>query len=906
MSSVPYSTLLRALRRQISADSYIRAASLQDESQLRLDLAAGNNNLSEMVLVNGVLQPNLLIAPGSLYAGATPETDKLPGATRMTEAAIEQFLTTDRETILMQMVNDAAGFSGTLTVSTDERYTLSFRSTEFATQAYGGDRERDVWTAAFGHGADADLAHRGLSYAQIVAMERWYAELKAPGGLLHEVPQVDVTGYSLGGHLAQVFTELHPTEVGETIIFNGAGRGAPKGGLSLQQLIAAYAALIDDPNAQPAGIIVPEPTDAFGISLKSRALAEGDPWSVASQNVYQTGRHQWAMHVLGPHSSGLLGASIGGEIAIDPLVNEKITYIYGLSTHNDDTMVSLSGVLPSRDRWVRVFIEDQPLIYGDIFGAGGAGDLEWDFMRTHSLSLLEDSLVVSDLFATLDPKLTQRKIDTILAAASNESSRSSLLGGAKAERDSLEQALNALQRAFPIGEFVKIPIDSQPDGFANLEDRSAVHRLVEDISSSLADVVVTIEPIAEMLWVGDSGLSAYVTRAERAYVTAKVPGASEILDIAREDTARGLAYRYALDQMTPFAVVGNPFADAVAYAADRFSTQYLEHRAFLLSNALQLNIDNQLTGKSPNPWSWKLVDMATEWDALLTRDSGGGQGADVPAVHLVFGTDGADQISGGSSDDFLYGRSGNDEIRGLALQDYIEGNDGNDTLWGGWGADTLYGGAGDDRLEGEDGADWLYGGDGNDRLVGGAGHDYLEGGVGEDRLEGGAGNDTYVIRLDGGSDTIADSVGHDVLILVDTDGTELYNGKLSGMKAGDNLWIAADGSLTFTRSSSLTLHWNDQLHVVLETFEDGDFGIRLNDGAATQDPVVSVRWDAPPEQWGPGTTPVRVLGDDNGQFFNGMEAGDVLLGFGGSDDLRGMGGDDRLEGGAGIDALSGG
>ena len=55
-------------------------------------------------------------------------------------------------------------------------------------------------------------------------MEKYYQELKASGALPAGVT-LNVTGYSLGGHLATVFTELHADEINATYTFNGAGRG---------------------------------------------------------------------------------------------------------------------------------------------------------------------------------------------------------------------------------------------------------------------------------------------------------------------------------------------------------------------------------------------------------------------------------------------------------------------------------------------------------------------------------------------------------------------------------------------------------------------------------------------------------------------------------------------------------
>ena len=97
------------------------------------------------------------------------------------------------------------GLSATLIQNcTTGAYTLSIRSTEYVTPTLGGDKHRDL------DGADLDgIAFSGFAFAQIDALERYYAWLHANIPGLCEEP-LYVTGYSLGGHLATVFTELHP------------------------------------------------------------------------------------------------------------------------------------------------------------------------------------------------------------------------------------------------------------------------------------------------------------------------------------------------------------------------------------------------------------------------------------------------------------------------------------------------------------------------------------------------------------------------------------------------------------------------------------------------------------------------------------------------------------------------
>ncbi|MEW6246284.1 MAG: hypothetical protein AB1555_06175, partial [Nitrospirota bacterium] len=87
----------------------------------------------------------------------------------------------------------------------------------------GGDWERDGLPGAAG-----EIAGTGFALAQLVSMERYYRDLKT-SGLLPQNAVLNVTGYSLGGHLATVFTELHEADVSHTYIFSEAGHGHVSG-----------------------------------------------------------------------------------------------------------------------------------------------------------------------------------------------------------------------------------------------------------------------------------------------------------------------------------------------------------------------------------------------------------------------------------------------------------------------------------------------------------------------------------------------------------------------------------------------------------------------------------------------------------------------------------------------------
>ena len=135
--------------------------------------------------------------------------DQFTGKTRFTALQAQDF--TQRYQIIDHHANDATGFSATLMFDIQtSSYTLSFRSLEYQNQAQGGDWERDGQGGAAG-----EIAGAGFALGQLVSMERYYQELKS-SGRLPAGATLNVSGYSLGGHLATVFTLMHSNEINHT------------------------------------------------------------------------------------------------------------------------------------------------------------------------------------------------------------------------------------------------------------------------------------------------------------------------------------------------------------------------------------------------------------------------------------------------------------------------------------------------------------------------------------------------------------------------------------------------------------------------------------------------------------------------------------------------------------------
>lgn len=76
--------------------------------------------------------------------------------------------------VVSQADNDNSGFSATLLRRRgggNPEYTIAFRSTEYRSEANGGDWQRDVMNA------DIEIKDSGFAFGQIRSMRRWWANL---------------------------------------------------------------------------------------------------------------------------------------------------------------------------------------------------------------------------------------------------------------------------------------------------------------------------------------------------------------------------------------------------------------------------------------------------------------------------------------------------------------------------------------------------------------------------------------------------------------------------------------------------------------------------------------------------------------------------------------------------------
>ncbi len=106
---------------------------------------------------------------------------------------------------------------------------------------------------------------------------------------------------------------------------------------------------------------------------------------------------------------------------------------------------------------------------------------------------------------------------------------------------------------------------------------------------------------------------------------------------------------------------------------------------------------------------------------LTTKNAAGGHAAGdtLFGIENIEGSNGADIIVGGQSDNELRGLLGGDSLHGKAGRDRVDGGGGKDFLTSGGGRDLILGGSGDDLIDAGTGRDLVVGGSGGDVIYGG-------------------------------------------------------------------------------------------------------------------------------------------------------------------------------------------
>jgi hypothetical protein len=319
---------------------------------------------------------------------------------------------------------------------------------------------------------------------------------------------------------------------------------------------------------------------------------------------------------------------------------------------------------------------------------------------------------------------------------------------------------------------------------------------------------------------------------------------------------------------------------------------------FQVRNGNELWLIGNLTGNSSIDLVITATDLAGNiYSETITFTVGTGSpdglsgdgGPDTNTLYddVIFGWNGADNISALSGNDELYGQAGNDTLSGGIGDDQLFGGTDNDVLAGGADNDSLDGGLGVDLIDfsgasagfsftlnqGDDGGgfwssgaiaglgtdsyknmegvigsahadtitgsssnDRIFGGGGTDNLSGGDGNDFIDGEAGADIVNGGGGHDTLIY---GAGDTYDGGSGFDLLVSAVSIN---YDGAGAGQFVGNVEMISLGNDANHNGNLTATINVADVLdagNVYLTN--QGNFDIDLfviGDNSGTADNVV--------------------------------------------------------------------
>lgn len=699
---------------QMAAESYFEGIAPTDKDKIRERLILGTNR-------EGYKTSNTSLNEG------------YPGYTRMTTVQADEFLS--KFTVVHQWSDNPStgtpagsrplpegdpskpqlnsdilantGLSATLIRKLDSsgnptnEYTLAIRSTEFRSWAAGGDGERDKTAADIN-----DIAFKGFSLAQLDALEQYYQWLKdnsdsQGNALLPAGVTLNVTGYSLGGQLATVFTEIHQSEMGagQTVTFNGAGRGSFNSNAgSMKDMISYFHEVLNDPR------LAPDP--GGGISTAQRGAAIGKlGQAFDDKSLYNDERYAWAMTAT-QLKFGLSFQALSDENRTGTSADGLITQVFGYETLNNTNFTANSGI---HGPALKVGIESQPLIEGALA----------DFGSGHSITLLADSLALQRAMNKLDTSYDLQKFTSLLPATSNRT----VTNGANAnyEADALENVLDALRRVVLGATVVKTEFKDGASGFGDITKREGYYANLKALTDSPAfqSLIgkVLIRPASADLRAAarnDFGAIVALQDLSSICITGKDSAADALLTTVWQSTR---ASDYTAWQ-----------ADKTATNPSTFTDSWLADRALLLQAVVsrnEKNIPGTIVGDArfavDRVYELQYVDPTdstqkslTAWNptnnaagnALSTRDK----------QRIAFGDDQANTLTGTDNKlaDHLYGGSGNDTLNGKAGADYLEGGAGSDTYLlrtGDSGSDTIVDADGQGQIK-------VYGSDGSETTLG--------------------------------------------------------------------------------------------------------------------------------------------------------------------------------------------
>jgi Ca2+-binding RTX toxin-like protein len=211
-------------------------------------------------------------------------------------------------------------------------------------------------------------------------------------------------------------------------------------------------------------------------------------------------------------------------------------------------------------------------------------------------------------------------------------------------------------------------------------------------------------------------------------------------------------------------------------------------------------------------------------------------GTGLTADLTLRGNGGADQLTGGSGNDYVHVTSDTVSFAGGTGYDYLiyETTDGTGLTADltATGFEGAVGNVGNDSLDasGNIASASLYGLAGNDTLIGGTTTDYLYGGAGDDQYTGNGGTDYFYHQDTFGNDTITDFVAGTDVMVIRTDGVFSMANMVINQDGADALLTMGTNTIRLTGVDAATL-------------TDGDFNFPAAPGAEVSEKGPEVATD---------------------------------------------------------------
>ena len=294
---------------------------------------------------------------------------------------------------------------------------------------------------------------------------------------------------------------------------------------------------------------------------------------------------------------------------------------------------------------------------------GGAIESSSDPVHNHSITTLTDALALYAAYAKLDPTASVTTITNLIKASSNLN-------------------VNTLETA----------LDNVPELIFGATTPGT-------LSEGRESYYTNLKQLTDWLNARSSTATALKLDALTSY------GGTAIAPNAQANTPDGLAYRYALANLNPFAVTGDASLYASHNAAGELnrhdpatgtgnlSDLYLQDRAAMLSWKLKFNVgaedsdDDRLgifnRGDKPYSEEWDSFSISGDWD-FIDKASG-----------ITLAIDGVD-LTTTINHQIVFGSAASETLVGDSLIDRLYGGAGSDTLLGDSGSELIYGGAAND------------------------------------------------------------------------------------------------------------------------------------------------------------------------------------------------------------------